>query len=637
MNTRPRDARIRLRALIRTMAATAILLPLASAPSVAQSAAADSPSVVFGDDVTVTGSRVPLTAEQRGSRITVITAEEIAQRQTADVADLLRTVPGLAVVRTGGPGQITSVFMRGANSSQALILIDGVPLNSTTAGGYDLSNLRADAIDRIEIVRGPQSTLYGSDAIGGVIQIHTRRSETPVSLQLDAEVGEDDRRRIGASIELARERFDLLLSLSDEEDDAVSAAAEDNGNTEVDPYDLTTAIGRLGIALHEHVRAELFLRAADGTTGVDGFSFGIGPVDDPNAILDRESQLGAITLTVEPPDGWHARLRLSAADDELVGRDPDNFFSNFTVESELRQAELQLDRQLTDLGTAATFGGSYETREGGSVGSFDEEIDITAFFAQFHWAWAEESAVTLGARYDDHSRFGEEVTYRLALAHALAPWARLHATVGTGFKAPTLNDLFFPGFSNPDLDAETSLGYDVGITFGRPDGVFDLDLTYFANDFEDLIAFEFATVRPENIAEAESSCVELVSRWTPSPRASLQFGYTYTDTEDKATGAQLARRPEQKTSLSVFVEPLADLRTSLTVVSEQDRIDSDGSEMDDIVRVDLALGYRGLPTFGGVALEPYVRVENLLDADDAEVPGFTTPGRRVAVGIRLGR
>ena len=213
----------------------------------------------------------------------------------------------------------------------------------------------------------------------------------------------------------------------------------------------------------------------------------------------------------------------------------------------------------------------------------------------------------------------------------LGKGTRLHATYGTGFKAPTLNDLFFPFFSNLDLEPETSEGFDVGIEQTWADDRWRVDLTWFDTDFEDLIAFSFVTFRPENVARATSSGVEISLDYRHGPSFQLRASHTYNDTEDLATGLQLARRPKHRSTLDVYVRPVPRLTGSASLIVVSDRIDSDGSDLDDYERVDLSLGYE----LKGGHFEPYLRVENLLDEEYEEVNGFTTPGAVAVVGLSM--
>jgi len=596
----------------------------------ASEADTEEPRTEVREQILVTANRLEDSPQRVGSSVTVITAEEIESKRKNSVAELLRTVPGVEVVRGGGPGQVTSVFIRGGNSSHTLVLLDGVRLNSTTTGAFDFANLSADAIERIEIVRGPQSTLYGSEAVAGVISLFSKSGREGLHFSGLAEAGELGSSRFRARVDGGTERFDYSVSVSDEQTDGVSSARERAGNTEDDPYDVTTAAAHLGFGFGDDGEVDVDLRYFDAEVAIDGFDFSTGgPVDDLNRIQTREGFTASLRVAKQLAMRWKQTFVLGLNDEELAGSDPDDVFSNFGVESRSLELTSQSDLTLGDSDTL-TLGFSYEERDGGSVGSFDENVDIFSVFVQNAWSWEDRFSLTAGIRNDDHSQFGDETTFRLSSSWSFAGGTRLHGTFGTGFKAPTLNDLFFPFFSNPDLVPETSESFDFGVEQVWGADRWRFDITYFDTDFEDLIAFSFVTFTPENISEATSSGVEVTLGFKPNSKFRLVASHTVTDTEDLTTGLQLARRPENRSTLDVFFEPLPRLTGSASLIVASDRIDSDGSAMDDYERLDLSVAYQLRQGF-----EPYLRIENLFDDEYEEINGFTTPGTVATVGVSL--
>lgn len=602
---------------------------LAAQDAAAGGGEAAEPKTAIRERIVVTANRLESEPREVGSSVTVITAEEIALRRKTTVAELLRTVPGVEVVRGGGPGQITSAFVRGGSSSQTLVLLDGVRLNAPTTGAFDLANLTTDAVERIEIVRGPQSTLYGSEAVAGVINIVSKAGREGRRVSALAEAGQLGSRRLRAGVDGGGERFDYALTASDESTRGVSSASERAGNTERDPYDVTSAAARLGWRLAGDGEVGLHLRVFDAEVGNDGFDFFLGPVDDPNRVQTREGLTGSLRARLELSPRWSQTFVLGINDERLAGSDPDDAFSNFLVDSRSIELSSQSDLALSESGVL-TLGLAYEERDGGSAGSFDERVEVASAFVQHAWSWDDRVHVTAGARHDDHSQFGGETTYRLAASWSLASDTRLHGSFGTGFKAPTLNDLFFPFFSNPDLEPETSRGFDLGVEQRWGGDRWRVDATFFETDFEDLIAFSFVTFVPENFAEAESSGVELTLEYRPGPAFGLAASHTTNDTEDLATGRPLARRPRNRSTLELFFRPSPRLSGSASLIAVADRVDSNGGALDDYERVDLALGYRLREGF-----EPYLRVENLFDERYEEIAGFTTPGALAVVGLSV--
>ncbi|MCG8457218.1 MAG: TonB-dependent receptor, partial [Holophagales bacterium] len=305
----------------------------------------------------------------------------------------------------------------------------------------------------------------------------------------------------------------------------------------------------------------------------------------------------------------------------------EDVFSNFRAEDTTTTVTMRSDLQLGEQNTLA-FGYRDEEREGVSVGAFERTVDIRSFFAENRWSSADGRVhLSVGVRNDDHSTFGDETTYRLTVSARLSPSSRLHGSYGTGFKAPTFFDLFFPGFGNPDLLPETSEGFDLGYEGIWAAGRWEMGFTVFANDFEDLIQFTFPAGLV-NVAEARSEGFELEGSFAASERLRLRASHTFTDTEDLQTGLQLARRPEHRTAVHLDLETARRWRASLSAFAVRDRIDSDGTEMDDYERLDLSAEYELTPR-----LTPYLRVENLFDQDYEEVPGYTARGITALVGL----
>ncbi len=622
-------------------AATAVAVVFHAPGLAAQEAAsaAEGPRPEVREEIVVTANRLEAERRQVGSSVTVITAEEIELKRKTRVAELLRAVPGVEVVRGGGPGQITSVFVRGGSSSQTLVLLDGVRLNAPTTGAFDFANLAADSIERIEIVRGPQSTVYGSEAVAGVISIFSKRGGEGRRVSALAEAGDLGSRRFRAGVDGGSERFDYRVAVSDEETDGVSSASERAGRPagggqmeqlEDDPYENLSAAARLGWAVGGDGTVDLSLRYFDSEAGNDGFDFGFGPVDDLNRIQTREGVTGSLRFETPIGERWSQTFVLGVNDERLAGTDPDDAFSNFAVDSRSIELTSQSDVSLGEVGVL-TLGFGYERRDGGSAGSFDESVDLLSAFVQHAWSWRERLHLTAGARHDDHSELGGETTFRLSSSWTLGQGTRLHGSVGTGFKAPTVNDLFFPFFSNPDLAPETSEGFDFGAEQSWAEDRWRLDVTWFDTDFDDLIAFSFATFRPENTARASSSGLEASLEYRPGPSFQLRASHTYNDTEDLATGLQLARRPKNRSTLDFYFRPLPRLTGSASLIVVSGRIDSDGSDLDDYERVDFSLGYE----LEGGHFEPYLRVENLSGEEYEEIDGFTTPGALAVVGLSV--
>lgn len=610
---------------VRFFLCTLIVAAGFAAPAIAQNAA---DLAVVEDEITVGASLIDVEKDRTGSTVTVIDRDEIERRNQPTVLELLRTVPGLEVNQSGGPGKISSVFIRGGNSSHTLVLVDGVRMNNNTTGALDFADLTAVNIEKIEIIRGPQGVLHGSEAVSGVISVTTRRGDGETSGFVRGSAGTENYTRFAAGVRGGDERLHYSLSAARVDTDGISAASEANGNTEDDPWENLTVSGQVGGAFWGDGEVNLALRYIDGETGIDGFSFGVGPVDDLNALQTREYFSGALSFEKPVTDRWTQTLTVSTISDDLAGIDPDNPFGNFEIESETFSVVTQANIELNP-SNSLSVGYRVEERDGASVGSYDESLDLDSLFAEYRWSPNDRVDLSLGVRNDDHTFFGDETTYRVSLSARLGEVARLHGSFGTGFKAPTLSELFFPGFGNLDLAPETSEAFDLGVEFQFADGDVVLDVTYFDSEFEDLILFTFPGGFV-NVAEATSEGVELTLAWKLSDGVHLRASHTYNDTEDLSTGLQLARRPEGRTTFGLDFEIDERWSGSATAIAVNDRIDTTTLEMDDYVRFDLSVAYRATER-----LRPFVRFENLFDEDYSEIPGFTSPGFTAVGGLHV--
>lgn len=613
-------------------AVLALLAAVAAAPVWAAEDAADAPKNAVRDEIVVTATRSETPAARIGSTVTVLAGDDLRDRGFATVADALASSPGLELARSGGPGQTTSVFVRGGSSSQTLVLLDGIRLNSATTGAYDFADLSLDEVERIEIVRGPQSPLYGSEAAAGVIQVITRKGEGGFAFSALGELGQDHHQRLRLSG--GGEREDVARGLSGRFSlaygalEAVSAADPRRGNSENDRHWNRTASGNLGWAAAPGHHLQLDLRYFDGDAEIDGFAFPAGPVDDLDARLHREAKIAGLNYLAQPRPELEIEARLGVNDDFLEAEDPTDPLGSYGIDSRSRELELRGAYQLGRHRLMA--GASREERRGGTELSFIADVDIDGLYLQDQIALGETATLTLGARRDDHSSFGSEDTGRAALAWQVWRGGRFHASWGQGFKAPTLNDLYYPFFSNPDLRPERSEAFDLGFEQSFGEGRWSAGVTYFDVDFEDLIAFDFITFLPQNIAAATSRGAEAELHWrAPDGRLKADASYTWNETEDAATGAQLARRPEGRATFDLSWRPAGEWRLGAHAVLVRDRIDSDGAILADYERFDLSASCR-LGRF-----EPGVRILNVSDEETSEIGGYGAQGRTAIASLAV--
>lgn len=568
--------------------------------------------------VTATQTEVPL--KETAASVTLIDEKTIEEKHLTTVEEVLREVPGLAVVQSGGLGGTTSVFIRGTNPDHTLVLIDGVQVNSPFSGFFDFANLTVENIERIEVIRGPQSTLYGSDAVGGVIQIFTKKGQGPPTGSLSFEAGAYRTFRETAGVSGSTERFDYSLSAGRIDSQGFSRAA---GGREDDGYENTTLSSRLGIDLTSQTRLEWTGRYTDSESDLDS------PPDDIRNFVQAEKKLAtSLTLLTTLLEGWRQELKVSFTTEELEGRDPVTSFNNYKFEAQGRRVDW---RHHLDLGRAAllTLGYEYELQEGESRGGIEEESLTNHAIYAFNQFRLSPIILNLGVRYDDNDRFGNETTYKIEGAYLVKSTAtKIHAAYGTGFHAPTLVDLFFPCCGNEDLNPEKSRSYEAGVEQSFQNERVRVGATYFQNRIEQLIVFDFVRSIPINLAKAKMNGWEFDISARPAENVSLSANYTLLNTEDE-DGAELIRRPRYQAGGNLSVRPIHPLLLILQVRYVGDRSDFSG-KMDDYTVVDLSGTYA---LHRNVSL--FARVENLFDREYEEVIDYATAGFSGYGGVKV--
>lgn len=606
----------------------------------AQSAAppVDATPPAYDESIVVTATLEEEEGAEVPATVTVIDRKEIEDRQEPSIADLLRTVPGVDVARSGSPGKATSVFLRGANSNQTLVLWNGVELNDPYFGGFDWSFLSTEGVERVEVVRGPFSALYGSHAIGGVVQVLTGG---PPGARVTVEGGSDDSLRgaVSGGFERGAFRFDVAGHarrgegrLDNDFFDGEEATARAHWTVE---NSWGPAAGTLGIGLVARAnRAEIGLP----------FDFADGPASD--RVQEREAGQVAVPVSWASETGrWEVDGQIGHTRTDLALRDPNNPFDESETDADRTAGRLVVTRRFAlpgaeeGDGSWAAVGGDWEREEVTAVASFGTPLDgrsqtnRSAFGELFvrSGRWTAD----LGLRHDDHEAFGGETTYKASGSVAVTPALRLRGGYGEGFRAPSLGDLYYPGFGNPDLQPETSESFELGADW-TPEtaaGRWHLSLVGFANDFDDLIVFDFVSSLPQNVGRAQSRGVEAAVAYA-RPAVAARVSATWQDAEDLDTGGPLLRRPEESASALVTWRPgLGGSRDWTFHAAGRhvgERADF-GRDLPSHTVVDLSAAYRWT-----AHLEPRVRLENALDEEYEEVAGFPAPERTWVVGLALG-
>ncbi|MCH8890335.1 MAG: TonB-dependent receptor, partial [Myxococcales bacterium] len=538
----------------------------------------DEPAALQVGDVVVTATRTETSAAQVASSVTVVTSEEIERRQLRLVTDVLRRVPGVDVRRTGGPGTTTSIFVRGGNSNHVLVLLDGVELNdpSSPSRAPTLNDLTTEDIERIEVVRGPQSVLYGGDAMSGVIQIFTKRgSSGKPKIVGSGEGGSYSTARGVVSVSGATDDLNYAISGSYWSTDGFSAKTE---GIERDSYRNGTASARVGWKLNEQFSLDSMFRYSDAKAQFDGF------FREKGHHIDSEQLLARFAPKLSLFDGrWVQTLssQFSRNERDTSGDSPSRFEGNLYAldwQNEVRVVE----------GHLVTLGLEQQWEEA-DVAAFDDSRDNFAVYLQDQISWGERLFGTAGFRYDNSSDFESKVTYRFTAGFSVPEIHTIfRSSYGTGYKAPSLFELNSNTFGgNPNLDPEKSEGVDVGFETSLCNDRFVATGTFFYNDVHDLI---FAVdVNPDpflfdflnfNVDHSEAYGVEATVDLEIIKNLRFTGNYTFTHTEVKGApagfgiedGSRLLRRPTHKASIDLiwdFLDNRGELAANVLYVGDR--------------------------------------------------------------------
>jgi vitamin B12 transporter len=594
------------------------------------------------EPLVVTATRTETPSLQVGSSITVLTAEDIAQRRLYSVADALRVVPGLDVVETGGPGKQTSVFLRGANSGQTLVLIDWVEMNdpSSANSAFDFANLTVDNIERIEILRGAASSVYGSDAIGGVIHIITKKGAGKPRLQVNGDGGGYDTFRVLGDVAGGDERLNYSLSASHRETRSFSAADRRFGAHERDGYRNTTVSSRVAGKPTENLELGWTLRYVDAFTKLDNYDFLLRrPVDDPNFIGNTGELYTRGFASLNLFDRlWEqsAGIAYTRVDRQNINRensgDPFPFDSGYLGEK-LKGNWLNTLR----LHPTNTLSFGVDDEEDRMTilepSQFTRGYNTLGYFLEDQIALGEMSFTTANVRHDSNNFVGGRTTWRVSQTWILpVTRTRLKGNYGTGFKVPALAQLYDPLFNtgNPDLRPEESRNWDVGVEQPLWDSRAQVGIVYFDNRFTDLIQFDFTRFRVENVSQATAKGVETYMEMRPAEGLDLRGTYTYMQTIDGETGRALFQRARNKGSFDANYRFGEGINLHANVLMVGERLSTGNRTVPGYVILNLAASYSPSRTFS-----LWARVDNVLNQWYEEVYGYGTTGAAAYGGISL--
>lgn len=581
------------------------------------------------DTVIVEGSRLNQTETEVGSSVTIITAEDIDALGFDFAVDAVAAAPGVTINSNGAFGGSASVRIRGASSEQTLVLIDGVVVNDPTSpgGGFNFARLDTENIERIEILKGPQSTLWGTDAIGGVVSITTKRPEEGLGGSAFAEYGSFNTFRGGASIGNANDTGDFRLAIVGTSSDGISKADESNGNTEDDAYEALTLSAKGGFNLGGDARLSADVLWTDAEAEFDSFAGGAqGSVGDGDEVSETEEISANVSLTGSLFSNRLENLVLIGFSD-ITRENFSDGAPSFDAEGDRMLYRYQGTFEIDDQNTLA-FGAEREEST-----SRDEETSIDGLFALYEFKPVEQVTLTGGLRLDDHERFGSETTGRVAAAYNPAENLTLRASWGQGFKAPTIFQTTFSccGAAGPNanLQAETSEAFDIGLDWRSADGRAEAGITYFDQDTENQISFSFAVGGYENIAEVMSQGIEFYGAYEVTDWLSVSANYAYIDAED-GDGNPVRRVPEHSGDVRFNVDPDGPFSGNVLVRYNGEESNSATTEVDSWTRVDVTGSYDLNDT-----VELFGRIENLFDEEYQQILGYGTPDLSGYLGIRL--
>lgn len=589
---------------------------------------------VDDDRITVTATGLSTDAANTGQSVTVIGQDEIESVQGADIARVLTRAPSVSVIRNGPLGSFTGVSVRGAASEQLLVLIDGVRVadQASPSGGFDFGTLLATHVASLDLTRSANSTIWGADALGGVLDVSTRGRQ---GLAASLEYGARDTLTAAASGGIEGDGYFLGLGGSALRSDGFSAAA---AGTEPDGLRQFGLSGSGFVDLTDALEAYVTARYAEGDLEIDGFPAPAYTLADTLETQHTRQYSGAAGLNYYGQD-LTLRANYGLSDTERTNADP-AFGPTFSSDGHTDSLTLRGEYRATG-GLTLAFGGehqwaAYET-------DFDnrESAQITGGYLQAGWVLG-GLAAHLGARVDDHDRFGSEVSLGGDVSYRLGGEWRVKASLGEGFKAPTLFQLF-SDYGNEALRPERATSYDLGIEMGRRGARTHFALTGFRRDSEDLIGFAscfgsaeaLCATRPfgyyANIGRARAQGIEIEAARQVTDGLRIAGHYSLIDTEDRATGRDLARRPRHAATL--YVDYASDFGLSL---GADLRLVSDS--FDNAANTVRLGGYEVLDLRAAFAvtdsLEVFGRVENVFDRSYQTAAGYASAGRGAFVGVR---
>lgn len=577
------------------------------------------------DEIIVKSTRSNSNVYQLGSSVEIISAEEIKKNSFNFVSEALQTSSGVYVSQTGSFGGTATVRIRGASSDQTLVLIDGVPISdpSSPGGGYDFSSLLTSNIDRIEILKGSQSTLWGSDAIGGVINIVTFENASIPNIHLNTEIGSFNTEKIGTDFNIANEHNSLFLSYDSYKSDGISKADKRDGNSEKDGIGSRSYLLKTNHNIfNSEISSNINYRESD--VDYDGYGFATGVTDSDENTKGRQLN-------------WSLLLRKAFLDDQLVNsilfgeseidrKYYTNNILNFSAKGERKFIRYVGNYSLND-NNSFTFG--FENEE---VATSGVDFDTRSIFLLYETLISKNFGFSLGLRGDDRNNLASQETPKITAFYNLNDEWRLRANWGEGFKLPTIfqSTFFCCGAEKPNenLLPETSEGYEIGIDYKSNENFNKIGVTFFDQDISNMIDFSFSIGGYENIKKVYSKGVEVNFVSQLKDNITISGNFTKLDSENEF-GSRLSRLPEEKGNLNIDFSLGLKNNFYISLFYNGDEVDPRG-EVSDWFRSDLNFS-RNISDKAKI----YFKVKNIFDEEYQDIYGYGTEERSFSIGINL--
>jgi vitamin B12 transporter len=598
--------------------------------------------------VVVTATRVEIPHEEVTTSLTVITERDIRAKQAESVLELLRAVPGVDVVQSGSRGTATDVFIRGSDADQVLVLIDGVEVNSVTTGGFNFAHTTTENVDRVEVMRGSGGALYGSRSIGGIVNIITKSGRGAPALTISTAVGNGHTHRQAVGLTGGEGKLGYAVTAGRVESDGFHRFNDDYRNF--------STSGRLDYRVTADSTVKGFFRFLKTDVGLFNNN-NFQPVPDPNAREAVTQYLGKLEWEQRILPGWDYRVSGSMFKEHIKNSDdPESFSSDSRTRDrfrpEIKTGEAQTNYRRRGGGTT-TFGVEYKHSGASTSGGINRSVENMGYYLQEQIKLFDSRLIVIpGIRLDDHQKFGAEWSPSLSTAYLFKETStKLKGGYSEGFRAPTLNELFFPAsfgcaaFGNPGVGPEKSWEINTGIEQALFRNRLNLGVTYFHREVKDLIGTgptpdttdpAFCT-RAENVGDARFNGLEWLANLKLFSTVSVGAGYTYLDW--RTQNGRLTRRPKDRGNLRLgYTDNGLDVNIFANIVGRRHDTDAvSGSRISKpgYFRFDLASSYLlpvKAPSIKSVSI--FVKAENLLNRKYEEADGFRARPFNFLVGIQ---